>query len=53
MEWFRILLLVWIGLGIIEFIAKSGGWRPKVVSWGYAFDAVITTLFFVGIWLWL
>ena len=55
MEWFKILLLVIYGLGVVFKIARASGWQPKPienVGW-YAFGAVTSTLIFLGIWFWL
>ncbi len=53
MSWFKILLLVLFGMGTLHEIVKSGGWRSETKNWEHAVNAVINTLLFVGIWLWL
>ncbi len=55
MEWFKILLLVAYGLGVISKIARASGWEPEPIEnkgW-FAFGAVVGTLMFLGIWFWL
>lgn len=55
MEWFKILLLVICGLGVINSIVRASGWQPKPIKnagW-WAFYAVVDTLVFLGIWFWL
>lgn len=54
MGWFKILLLVLFGLSVITKIARTSGWKPKPttnVGW-WAFFAVVDTLIFLGIWVW-
>lgn len=54
MEWFKILLLVIYGIGVVEKIIQASGWQSKPLSSGwYAFGAVTNTLIFLGIWFWL
>lgn|GEM_PF-5731855 len=52
MSWFKVILLVTFGLDAIVRIAQSGGWRPELKDWAYAGTAVLDTLIFIGIWLW-
>lgn len=54
MNWFKILLLVMIGAGIVSNLAKSGGWKPKPLTpFWFTLDAVLGTLLFLGIWFWM
>lgn len=54
MSWFKIVLLVFLSMELIECIAKAGGWKPEYkATASYAFLAVIMTLLVVGVWFWL
>ena len=54
MLWFKIGLIVLIGLSVASNIAKANGWRPEPSAAGtYAFCAVLDTLMVIGIWVWL
>lgn len=51
MHWFKIVLLVIFGAGILIDIAKSGGYKEKErTPQDYSIEAVIHTLLFLGIW---
>ncbi len=54
MFWFKIVLLVFLSMELIECIAKAGGWKPEYnAPAAYAFGAVMMALLAVGVWFWL
>ena len=53
MDWFRIFILVVMGLSAISHMAKLGGWRPEWHPIDAAIDLVICVIVFVGVFVWL
>jgi len=53
MDWFRIFLLVTMGLSAVTHLAKLGGWRPEWSPLDAAMSLVICVIAFVGVFVWL
>jgi len=52
MPWFKILLMIILGIECMGCIAMSGGWRPESKPWAKSLTAVFWALLIVGIQLW-